>query len=273
MILQIFKQMYFSTGKPLALKVFIAGRNRLENDGAQAFASVFEKLRTLEEVVMQQNGIYHVGIAAIAHGLSANPNLRILNLNDNTIGLKGATALAKVLPTFKTLEDLNLGDCLLKTKGALVLAEALAISGNHVSLKNLDLSNNEIHADGGKVIAQAMLDKVLLTTLQLDGNYFGTKGREVLEQILTNLGRIDALTSLDEDYTENEEDEENDDESENAESDDNEDEEESNEIKTQDKYSTVTLPEFLKSPIGEKLLLLQIDNIQIFIDYAKVCIN
>lgn len=29
-------------GKPLALKVFIAGRNRLENDGAKALAQVFK---------------------------------------------------------------------------------------------------------------------------------------------------------------------------------------------------------------------------------------
>lgn len=29
-------------GKPLALKVFIAGRNRLENDGAKALAEVFK---------------------------------------------------------------------------------------------------------------------------------------------------------------------------------------------------------------------------------------
>lgn len=93
-------EMYFITGVPLTLKVFIVGRNRLENEGAQALASVFEKLKTLEEVVMQQNGIYHIGIAAIAQGLSANPNLRVLNLNDNTIGLKGAKALAKVFTNF-----------------------------------------------------------------------------------------------------------------------------------------------------------------------------
>ncbi|EFN89229.1 Ran GTPase-activating protein 1 [Harpegnathos saltator] len=156
-------------GKPLALKVFIVGRNRLENEGAQALACVFNELKTLEEVVMQQNGIYHKGIEAIAYGLSANPNLRIVNLNDNTIGLKGARAVAKVLPTFRNLEELNLGDCLLKTKGALVLAEALAIIGNHPSLRNLDLSHNEIRIDGGKAIAQAMIDKTLLSNLQLDG--------------------------------------------------------------------------------------------------------
>lgn len=31
-----------AAGQPLALKVFIAGRNRLENEGATALAEVFE---------------------------------------------------------------------------------------------------------------------------------------------------------------------------------------------------------------------------------------
>lgn len=229
---------------------------------------------------MQQNGIYHVGIAAIAQGLSANPNLRVLNLNDNTIGLKGARALAKALPTFRGLEELNLGDCLLKTKGALVLAEALEIHGNHTSLRYLDLSNNELRADAGNAIAKAMNDKTLLTNLQLDGNCFGTEGRESLRQILTKLGRIDPLNSLDEDYTEDEEEEDDDDnedqQSEEDESDNNEDEASDKDNKEQDntaKSTVVTVAEFVKSPIGEKLLLLQDDNVQAFIDYATVRIN
>ncbi|KAL0120296.1 hypothetical protein PUN28_008150 [Cardiocondyla obscurior] len=261
-------------GTPLALKVLIVGRNRLENDGAQALASVFERFKTLEEVVMQQNGIYHVGISAIAQGLSANPNLRVLNLNDNTIGLKGAKALAKVLPNFRGLEELNLGDCLLKTKGALILAEALEIHGNHTSLRYLDLSNNELRVDAGNAIAKAMHDKTLLTNLQLDGNCFGTEGRESLKQILTKLGKIDALFPLDEDYTEDEEEEDDDDnedeQSENDES-DNEDEASDKDNKERDsaaQSTVVTVAEFIKSPIGEKLLLLQDDNIQAFVDYA-----
>ncbi|XP_072767679.1 ran GTPase-activating protein 1 [Anoplolepis gracilipes] len=275
-------------GAPLALKVFIVGRNRLENEGAQALASVFEKLKTLEEVVMQQNGIYHIGIAAIAQGLSANPNLRVLNLNDNTIGLKGATALAKALPIFQDLEDLNLGDCLLKTKGALVLAKTLEIHGNHTSLKYLDLSNNELRVDAGIAIAKATHDKTLLTNLQLDGNCFGTEGREKLRQILTKLGRIDALNSLDEDYTEDEEEEDDDGDNdgdeddeektseEECESDNNEDETSDKNKKKQDNVAqstVVTVAEFLKSPTGEKLLLLQDDNMQVFTDHAMNLAN
>lgn len=44
-------------GTPLELKVFITGRNRLENKGAQAIAKVFQAVQTLEMVAMPQNGV------------------------------------------------------------------------------------------------------------------------------------------------------------------------------------------------------------------------
>lgn len=84
-------------GTPLQLKVFIAGRNRLENPGATALATVFGMIQTLEHVAIPQNGIYHVGIAALSNGFRQNSNMKILNLNDNTIGQKGAMALADAL--------------------------------------------------------------------------------------------------------------------------------------------------------------------------------
>lgn len=84
-------------GTPLQLKVFIAGRNRLENAGAKALAGFFEKVGTLEQVAMPQNGIYHPGITALSEGFKCNPNMKILNLNDNTIGPIGAEAIADAL--------------------------------------------------------------------------------------------------------------------------------------------------------------------------------
>lgn len=44
-------------GTPLQLKVFIAGRNRLENRGATELAKVFQAVQTLEFVAMPQNGV------------------------------------------------------------------------------------------------------------------------------------------------------------------------------------------------------------------------
>ncbi|XP_076248152.1 ran GTPase activating protein [Calliopsis andreniformis] len=279
---------------PLALKVFIAGRNRLENEGAEALASVFKTLTSLEEVVMPQNGIYHVGITALANGLSANPGLRILNLNDNNVGSKGAEALAKALPNFQCLEQLNLGDCLLKTKGALILAKALGVNGHYPMLEEVNLSYNEIYTRGANSIALAMADKKNLRTLQLDGNVFGTDGRATLRNLLTASGRIASLSTLsdddseedeseldetkeeedEEDEEEEEEEEENADEESESESENKENEEDDDHVhengnKTPEKVKLVSVVQFLKSPTGENLLLLRDDVVQNFIDHAK----
>lgn len=79
----MFYHLYFlSVMSSNAPQVFISGRNRLENEGATKFAEFFKAVGTLEEVAMPQNGIFHVGIAALASAFSTNPNLRKLNLND-----------------------------------------------------------------------------------------------------------------------------------------------------------------------------------------------
>lgn len=271
--------------KPLALKVFIAGRNRLENEGATALASVFAKLQSLEEVVMPQNGIYHVGIAALANGLSANRGLRILNLNDNTVGLKGARAIADALTNFQCLEILNLGDCLIKTKGAVILADALGIEGSHASLTELILSQNEIRTRAVDSLARAVADKSQLTSLQLDGNSFGNEGIEALREYLMGSDRIEALGTLEEDESadEDESDEEvANEESENESEDGNDEPEEHEDVHSVEddeeaviiervQKKVVNAGEFLKAPTGENLLLLQGDRTKLLLEHAKVC--
>ena len=59
---------------------------------------------SLEEVVMPQNGIYFEGLTALAAAFANNPNLRILNLNDNTFTDKGARAMAATLKKLNNLE-------------------------------------------------------------------------------------------------------------------------------------------------------------------------
>ena len=148
---------YTASKGQLALRVFVLGRSRQENEGAIALAEVFKKMGSLEEVVMPQNGIYFEGITALADAFASNPNLRILNMNDNTFTEKGAKALADALPKLQKLEVLNLGDCLLKTEGARHIAYAL--KENHANLKELYMDSNEIRLAGGFAIVDAALNK------------------------------------------------------------------------------------------------------------------
>ncbi|XP_023348327.1 RANBP2-like and GRIP domain-containing protein 5/6 isoform X4 [Eurytemora carolleeae] len=193
-----------SVGHPLALKVFVLGRSRQENEGAKALSEVFKLMGSLEEVVMPQNGIYHEGLTALADALSCNPNLRILNLNDNTFTDKGAKAFSKTFKKLNNLEVLNLGDCLLKSAGAKLISRAL--KNRHPNLTELVLDSNEIRISGGLEIIDVVAGKDKLEKLSIDGNWFGESGAELLSKKIKALGKSHILGSL-EDNEEPDEDE------------------------------------------------------------------
>lgn len=190
-------------GKPLKLKVFVSGRNRLENPGATALAAVFKALGSLEEVAMPQNGIYAEGITALAEAFAENKNLRVMNLSDNTFTQKGAKNMAKVLPKLQNLEVINYGDCLVRTEGAIAITEAL--KEGHQKLKELNLSGSEIHKRGAIAVVENMKNKPNLKKLDLNCNMFGESGIEEIKEAMKNNGKLDILASLSDDEGSDEE--------------------------------------------------------------------
>ncbi|KAK7476958.1 hypothetical protein BaRGS_00031817 [Batillaria attramentaria] len=201
-----------AAGRPLALRVFVSGRNRLENDGATALAAAFKEIGTLEELAMPQNGINPPGISALVDAIAVNKNLRILNLNDNTFTEVGAREMSKVLPQLQALEVINFGDCLLKTEGALALAKALKLGQK--KLKELILSGNEIKQSGAIAVTEAMTDKENLAVLDLNANQLGEEGVELVQNSMEAVGKLEFLASLsdDEGCSDDEEGEEGDEE-------------------------------------------------------------
>lgn len=55
-----------------------------------------QMMGSLEEVHVPQNGINYKGVMALASAMEHNPELRVLNLNDNTFTKKGTLAMAQV---------------------------------------------------------------------------------------------------------------------------------------------------------------------------------
>uniref|UniRef100_A0AAR2LBU7 Ran GTPase-activating protein 1 n=1 Tax=Pygocentrus nattereri TaxID=42514 RepID=A0AAR2LBU7_PYGNA len=181
-------------GSPLKLKVFIAGRNRLENDGAIALAHSFQMIGSLEEVHMPQNGINHPGITALATAMQHSLNLRVLNLNDNTFTKRGAVAMAQALRHLRNVQVINFGDCLVRSEGAIAIAAALR-EGLPI-LKELNLSFGEISEAAALVVATAVRDKADLQKLDLNGNCLGEDGCEALKEFWESVNRADVLGSL-----------------------------------------------------------------------------
>ncbi|KAL5013056.1 hypothetical protein ScPMuIL_011607 [Solemya velum] len=234
-----------AAGKPLALKVFISGRNRLENDGATALSQAFKTIGTLEEIAMPQNGINPPGISALAAAFSVNTNLRVLNLNDNTFTADGAEMIAKVLPKLQKLEVINFGDCLLRTKGAKAIGEVLK-DGQH-KLQQLILSGNEIKTMGACVIVEAMEDKKELQKLDLDSNQFGEEGVDVIKGMMESIDKDGILGSLSDD-------EGSDDDEDDVEDDEGQDENEDTKQAITPAKMNVTANDFLQFPSPTKLV-------------------
>uniref|UniRef100_A0A673JD08 Ran GTPase-activating protein 1 n=1 Tax=Sinocyclocheilus rhinocerous TaxID=307959 RepID=A0A673JD08_9TELE len=195
-----------AAGSPLRLKVFIAGRNRLENDGAAALAKAFKLLGSLEEVHMPQNGINHPGISALATALKHNPNLQLLNLNDNTFTKRGSIAMAEAIRHLQCLKVINFGDCLVRSEGAIAIAGALR--EGLPFLRELNLSFGEICEAAAVVVAKAVRGKADLEKLDLNGNCFGEEGCEALREVMESVNMEDLLGSLSDDEGEPEDDDE-----------------------------------------------------------------
>ena len=79
-----------------------------------------------------QNGIRAPGIEALATAFVENRNLRVLDLNDNTI-TTAAGKLASAVTKLPKLEIINLESSLIRTQGAVAVARAI------VSHKNLQV--------------------------------------------------------------------------------------------------------------------------------------
>ncbi|XP_063078127.1 ran GTPase-activating protein 1b isoform X4 [Engraulis encrasicolus] len=196
------------SGAPLRLKVFIAGRNRLENEGATALAKAFQLIGSLEEVHMPQNGINHQGITALAGAMKHNADLRVLNLNDNTFTKKGALAMAEALRHLRSVQVINFGDCLVRSEGAIAIAAVLK-EGLPI-LKELNLAFGELTEAAALVVARAVKEKTHMEKLDLNGNCFGEEGCERVREAMESMNMTDMLGSLSDDEGDPDEDEDED---------------------------------------------------------------
>lgn len=212
------------------------GRNRLENGSSQAFADAFAALGSLVEVRMPQNGIRMEGIEAIVKGLRSNPDLEVLDLQDNTATEKGSRAIAASLPScvlslslahsssadsrlhyrWPKLRKLNLSDCLLRPRGGVSVMTTLS-RGSNPALTSLLLQSNELDFRAVDLLATAITQHLPdLVELELNGNR-GEAEDECYVKIASALEKwdhADALDELDEleEYEEDDEDDEEDEE-------------------------------------------------------------
>jgi Ran GTPase-activating protein (RanGAP) involved in mRNA processing and transport len=123
-----------------------------------------------------------------------NPQCINLKLVANQITASGASILADALFNNKKLIRLSLWKNQVGDKGVQSLSNAL--SANESSLKQLDLSQNDITDEGAGYLAQMLKTNKVLTHLSLSNNKIGGKGIQLLADSLQNRNETLEVLSL-----------------------------------------------------------------------------
>ena len=132
---------------------------------------------------MPQNGINLPGIEALSKAIRSN--LKVLNLNDNTLTADGGKIIADALKESQPqLESVNFSDCLLKSEGFSHILNAMKDTGILENLNWFDVSGNEI---GGDDVVDLILNVFGDTTkdysgltLNLSSNCFGESNCSII---------------------------------------------------------------------------------------------
>lgn len=123
---------------------------------------------TMSKITLYGNHIGPAGAAAVADVIMDRPELRIVNLQTNTIGLQGARSLAAALESETCgLTKLCLGFTDIGDEGVIAIGKALV---KNRSLTAINMPSCEISDKGAAWFAEALRDNHIITRLDLENN-------------------------------------------------------------------------------------------------------
>jgi Ran GTPase-activating protein (RanGAP) involved in mRNA processing and transport len=195
---------------------------RIGDKLAVAFAEGLEKLHAQgadpASLLLANNALTSHGATAISRALRHLPNLTLLDLSENRVGLPGSEALAQTLLTHQKLRELRvakarLGDHAVPLLEAMVqniCIESLDLGQNRLgsaatakglqellmhnsTLKSLKLGWNQLRSYKFEWIATAITENTALTRLDLSWNALGDSGGSLLGSALRLQQTITAL--------------------------------------------------------------------------------
>ena len=178
----------------LKLEAFAAGRDRLENPGIIELAQVFGIMQSLRKISVPQNGIRKEGMVALFRNLINNPELQIIEVNDNYLNdAEAFEALSACIENMNYLAVVNIGDCMLGDVGALKVLNALKVTSPHLlelHLQYNELSEQRVCND----IMELMQIRNNLDKVRLQGNDFGKKLKEKVKEFVGKAEREIAVS-------------------------------------------------------------------------------
>ena len=123
--------------------------NFISQDGARILGNFLCRNKTLQRLILNNNDLEdfkHIGISRICDPLILHPNIQHLDFSSMVVTGCGES-VANLIKTSKTLKSLFLRDCLLNLKDFQFICRALATENISKTIKNIDLSHNDLASD------------------------------------------------------------------------------------------------------------------------------
>ena len=123
--------------------------NFISQEGAKYLGNFLHRNKTLQRLIINNNDLEDfkkIGVAYICEPLILHPNIQYLDFSSMSVTGCGET-ISNIIKTTKSLKNIILRDCLLNLKDFQFICRALASENITKTLKNVDLSHNDMASD------------------------------------------------------------------------------------------------------------------------------
>ena len=181
----------------IVLQRLVLNNNNMSENVADAIADALINMSSLKVFAVMNNRLKTKGIVTIAKSLSCLSELTLLNIHNNQITKQAEDAISLVIQNNSKLEDLSLGENDFTGTGKLVVSLKDAYA-----LKVINLVDCRMSEKVAKELETALMNKHLLKTLVLDGNYLKSSGVITISKSLRCISTITLLNLYDNQLTE-----------------------------------------------------------------------
>ena len=187
------------------LKTIKINRNRLEEKGALSLSKVLEKMKSLENLEMYQNGISSTGMKAIFLAIKENKNIKSIKINDNCIK-DSIQYLIKILPELTQLKIIDISDSLIGNKFGIEFFKTISKLDN---IEEVYCNYNEIEdKNGQKEIFEYIQKNKNIKIVELKGNEINKDLYKKYEKNMKeNLDKFDCYSENEDEFEEEEKEE------------------------------------------------------------------
>ena len=160
--------------------------------GAVQLVSSLQYCSKLRELDMDKTGISDPDFQCLATYVSSTTSLEVLDIGGNDISVESIDSLCKALSANSSMRRLNMSHCHLTTSHCVCLGQLLR-HPIHCQIERLNIINCSLTSDGVEEVVSGLSDNTTLRELDLSCNQIGSEGAVAVATMLKTNSSLERL--------------------------------------------------------------------------------